>query len=41
MATVLVSRQAVDEDNQLNWELVEVDETDLTPIETPYVEATE
>jgi hypothetical protein len=38
MAKVQVSRQSVDVDNQIIWDLVEVDETELNPGEFPHRE---
>lgn len=38
MALVPVSRQFTTEDNTLIWEVVEVEEADLLPHETPYRE---
>lgn len=38
MALVRVSRQSVDADNQISWDLVEVDEKDLKHGEAPHRE---
>lgn len=38
MALVKVSRQAVGVDNQIIWDLVEVEESDLKPGEFPHRE---
>jgi len=35
MATTIVSRPVITEDNQLIWEYIEVEETNLLPDETP------
>jgi len=35
MATVIVSRQHVDEENNLSWVYEEIEDTELLPGETP------